>query len=169
MIREIKVNGQPVEVNTSLGWFIRYSETFGNDILPDILPLMEAIILGAIDLLEDTEDGLTITSILEGIRDGRFITAISMLAGLEMTTVLQIVWAMIKEADEDAPGFREWARRTEACYFDEIIPQLFWDISDTIISKKNMDRLRNALKEKSKANRENPEEIKTNTSASTPS
>ena len=164
MIKNIILNDQPVEINTAMGWLFRYRETFGNDILPDLLPLLESLVLAATDFLEDSEDGPTLSGLLAGIREGRFIQALAMLGGLETITILQIIWSMQKEANEETPGFREWTKQTDTCYLDEIIPELFWAICDTLVSKKKMERLRNAAgKLKTKP------DAKTTISPSTPS
>lgn len=169
MIKTIYLNEeQPVEIDTSMGWLLRYRETFGNDILPDLLPILEAITLAAIDLLDEAEsaENIGIDTVLDALRGGTLINAISMLGGLETTTLLQIVWAMHKEANEGAPGFRAWTKTVPAFYFDEVAPELFWAISDSAVSKKNMDKLKSKLK------KEAPEaktEKRTNTSTSTPS
>lgn len=149
MIKTIYLNeGQPVEIDTSMGWFIRYRETFGNDILPDLLPILEAITLAAIDLLDEAEsaENIGIDTVLDALRSGTLVNAIAMLGGLETTTLLQIVWSMHKEANEGAPGFKAWTKTVPAFYFDEVAPELFWAISDTVVSKKNMDKLKSKLK-----------------------
>lgn len=166
MIKSIYLTeGQPVEINTSMGWVLRYRETFGNDILPDLLPILEAVILAAVELIDESEDGkLSMQAAVDSIKEGGLIGAMSMLAGLEVKTALQIIWSMMKEADEpNVPGFDAWARSIDRVPFDEVGPVIFWAIADNFVSKKNMDKLRNGLGAKKE-----PEAPK-NTSTSTPS
>ena len=47
MKKTILIEDQPIEINSSLGWLFCYREQFGHDILPDLLPLLDAA-LGAL-------------------------------------------------------------------------------------------------------------------------
>lgn len=43
MKRTFDFEGIPVELNSSMGWFLIYREQFGHDILPDLMPAIDAV------------------------------------------------------------------------------------------------------------------------------
>lgn len=166
MIKSIYLNNEekPVEIDTSMGWFLVYRETFGRDILPDILPIIEAASLAAIDILDEA-DGKTpsVKTIIEAFRNGALIDALAVASSLEITTLLQIVWAMQKNADRMTPGFNEWAKGIEYFPVDELAPVLFFSMVDSMVSLKNARRLKKRIEE---ARSGKAEEAAKNTSTS---
>ena len=169
MIKSIYLNNEekPVEISTSMGWLLVYRETFGRDILPDILPIIEAASLAAIDILDEAEgETPSLKTIIEAFRNGALIDALAVAAGLEITTLLQIVWAMRRTADRRTPGFEEWAEGIENFPVDEIAPALFFAIVDSMVSGKNAKRLKKRIQE---TQHEEEDEAAKNTSTSTKS
>ena len=88
-----------------------------------------------------TDDGLTFTQ-AEDITavwadGGRFYNA----AAIESVDLLNIVWAMAKNADEEIPEPREWFKQFDVFPVDVIAPAVFELIFKAMVSTKNLKRL----------------------------
>lgn len=148
MIKTIRINKeQSVELNGSAGWFLIYREYFGHDILPDIMPILESGLTMAVNLLQGVgikNDGTVEAStrqIVESIDDSVLTDLFINLSGLETVTVMQIVWAMAKNADEDIPNLKAWLNQFDCFPLDEILPKTVRLIIDSTVSAKNAKRL----------------------------
>lgn len=148
MIKSIKINkDQSVELNGSAGWFFVYRESFGHDILPDIMPIIESGLTMAVNLLQGIgvgADGSVDASprqIVESIDDSVLNDLFINLSGLESTTIMQIVWAMAKNADDDIPSLRTWLNQFDVFPLDDILPKAVRLIIDSTVSAKNARRL----------------------------
>lgn len=143
MIKSINLSeDKSVEVNSSAGWLFVYRETFGRDILPDILPIVESAIAGIVGLLEEAGESITVESIVTAMRSDSMIDAIAKFSTMEFVTIIQIFWAMAKNADKTLPSVETWANDLEEFPLDIIIPELFNVISASMVSSKNLKRLR---------------------------
>ena len=143
MIKEINISeNQKIKLNASLGWVLRYRAQFGHDILPDLLPMLESglvLVGGAMDESGELEwrkllDFDTVSS------------AMISFAGAELTTALNIIWAMAKNADESIPAPFEWANQFENFPLDKIIPEVLDAVINTVVSEKNRKRLGKLVK-----------------------
>lgn len=158
MIRKVHLNeGQTVEINTSAGWLLIYRETFGKDILPDLMPIVEAVFTSLIEILEDADpesisrDGKIVvdtSSIIGSAMSGAFTNTIAALSTLEFTTIIQILWSLAKNADNKVPNdIASWINQFDTFPVDTITAELFSAISDSMISSKNVRRLKEMLQE----------------------
>ena len=136
MIKTIDIEGQPVEINSSLGWLFCYREQFGHDILPDLLPLLDAA-LGALSEIYDGEEEINIFEKLDEDTVNRIITSLST---LEVLTVTNILWAMAKNAGETKQPF-EWVNEFNVFPFDTVVPEVFRVLIESSVSSKNLKRL----------------------------
>ncbi len=144
MIKTIKLNkDQSVTLNSAAGWFLVYREQFGRDILPDIMPMIEGILTAGINALKNVEGSkLTIEAVDNEVLMDFFINV----SGLEFVTIMQIVWAMAKTADDDIDPPEKWFNQFDVFPFDLIVPKVFRLIIDSSVSAKNAKRLLNLLK-----------------------
>ena len=136
MIKTIQINNQPIDINTSLGWLFCYREQFGHDILPDLLPLLEAALNGIADIYGDEEE----INLIEKLNDETISQIIVSLSTLEVLTVANIMWAMCKNAGETKKP-EEWLNSFDVFPMDIIVPQLFRSIIESSVSSKNSKRL----------------------------
>lgn len=143
MIKTIRINEQPVEINTSAGWTFVYRETFGRDILGELMPILEAIVVAIPQMAEvDGEDvDISTATLVRGLQDGTLLDSIAVLSTLEFTTVLQIFWALAKNADKSIPNVDEWVNQFEILPLDEVLPELLLAIAGGLTSSKNLERL----------------------------
>lgn len=138
MIKKVAISkGQSIELSSSLGWLITYKEQFGHDILPDIMPLIESGLTASIKILQSGSGGDLISSIDDEILTDAFIN----LSGLELTTILQIVWAMAKKANPEIDSPEDYFDQFERFPVDLIIPVVVKMIVNSMVSSKNAKRL----------------------------
>lgn len=138
MIKKVAISkGQSIELSSSLGWLITYKEQFGHDILPDIMPLIESGLTASIKILQSGSGGDLISNIDDEILTDVFIN----LSGLELTTILQIVWAMAKKANPEIDSPEDYFDQFERFPVDLIIPVVVKMIVNSMVSSKNAKRL----------------------------
>ena len=146
MIKTIEFEGQKVDLNTSAGWLFAYKNRFGHDIFPDMMPIIESVVGALASLLESGETELNAGNV-KGLMDDDTITdAFIKLAGMEITTVYQVLWAMAYNADKSIGGPEDFFNSFEKFPLDVIIPELFTAIVESSVSSKNGMRLLKALK-----------------------
>lgn len=138
MIKTIMIEDQPLEINSSLGWLFCYREQFGHDILPDLLPLLEAAVNAINDVYGDEAD------IMDKLDEDVISKIIVSLSSLEVLTVCNILWAMAKNAGEKKTP-QEWLNSFDVFPLDTITPQLFWAIVYSSASSKNLQSLINKI------------------------
>ena len=126
-----------------------YRGQFGRDILPDILPLISAGVDIAINMLGESE-GETVQEKIANMDSDKVESAMLSLAGLELTTFLQIVWAMNanarKKSGEEIVPFDEWVEHQEEFPVDLIVPAVAGMLTKSMVSSKNLKRLQDLVK-----------------------
>lgn len=163
MIKNINLDSKhSVEVNSSAGWLLIYRSQFGHDILPDLMPALETMLGLVTSVLEDIEsnDGNSsdIKDIIKSF-DKELLSDISFnLSTLEIITIINIFWAMAKNADRDIPAPEVWVNQFDNFPFDVIAPAIFDVIMKSFISSKNLKRLKEMMKQ-------NPFQLKSSSSA----
>ena len=127
MRKTIKLeNKKEIKINTSWNWAYIYQEYFGHDIIPDLVPAIDAFlkmfteIINGDDVAEENFD----------------------LYGLEITTLTNLVWALAKNADDDIPEVNEWLDSFDRFPLDIIIPAVIEALADSMISTKKAKLLR---------------------------
>lgn len=146
MIKTIEFEGQKVELNTSAGWLFVYRNRFGRDIFPDLMPIIESVVGAIATMLENGEAEVTPDSMKKLMNDDTITDAFIKLAGMEITTVYQVLWAMAYNADKSIGGPEDFFNSFEKFPLDVIIPELFTAIVESSVSSKNGERLLNGLK-----------------------
>lgn len=148
MIKTVKLNSnQSIELNGSMGWFLVYREAFGHDILPDIMPILESGLSMAVSVLQGIgvdKDGRIkggVGDVVENIDDGVLSDLFINLSGLEASTILQVVWAMAKNADDGTPPLLAFLNQFDVFPLDVIMPKVIRLIIDSTVSSKNAKRL----------------------------
>ena len=132
MIRTIMIEDQPIEINSSLGWLFCYREQFGHDILPDLLPLLEAAAGAVSDFYEENGVAKIDNAALEKM--------VMSLSTLEVLTIVNILWAMARNAGDKRTPL-EFANSFDPFPFETVAPDLFWTIVKSCSSSKNLQSL----------------------------
>ena len=152
MRRTIIIENHSIEVDTSMGWLFVYRSTFGHDVLPDLMPLVEAALAGLAEIFGSKvireDHTIDPEKVLELMDADALVEMLIKMAGMEMTTVLQIFWAMAKNAHRDLPPAEIFYAGLERFPMDEIIPGLFYAIVDSSVSSKNASSLLAKLRER---------------------
>ena len=146
MIRTIEFDGQAIEVNSSAGWLFAYRNRFGHDILPDLMPIIESVLGAIASLIEESNGEANAETIRKAMNDDMLVDAFVKMAGMELTTVYQILWAMAYNADKSIKGPEEYFNGFDALPLDIIAPELFTAIVESSVSSKNAKRLLGGLK-----------------------
>lgn len=148
MERTISINEIDVTLNNNVNWFFIYKNQFGHDIVPTLMPLLATTINLAAGLLDETgkSENVQVRDILAIADSDAMINALIHLSGMEFTEVINIFWAMAKNADESIPEPSRWIRQFDVFPVDEIIPVLVEMIVSGVTSSKNLERVRNGLK-----------------------
>lgn len=146
MEKRIKIDSKTsMKLNNSVGWLFEYRDQFGRDIVPTLVPVLNAGIDLVFGVYQATGGKITKDSIMaidtDAIKD-----ALLEATAIESVDLLNIVWAMAKNADPDIEPPREWYRQFDAFPLDVIAPEVFELIFKGMVSTKNLKRLQ-SLKE----------------------
>ena len=148
MIKSIQFENDKIEINSSAGWLYAYRRQFGHDILPDIMPVIESILKAIAGVVEDSGGVINENTIAQAVENDSLIDAFVKMAGMELTTVYNIVWAMAYNKDKTIPDPEEYFNRFETLPVDVIMPEIFMAVVDSSVSSKNAQRLLAAMKSK---------------------
>lgn len=151
MIKTVKFSeDHSVELNGSMGWLFVYRAQFGRDILPELMPVIEAFMNIVVEALSSKEfegienvdiGDLSVEDIFKRLDSDVIGEALATLSGIELMTVIRIAWAMAKNADRKTEPPEKWANKFEVFPLDEIIPEIFSLILESSISTKNSQSL----------------------------
>lgn len=129
MKKTITIDGKKAfKINTSNRWLRIYRDTFGHDILPDLVPIIDTcleVIAGAF-----ADRDIDIDKIEEEIY------------ALEIVTLNNVVWALAKNADENIPDIEEWEDSFDKWTYDELVPQIAETLAQTYITEKKLKLLK---------------------------
>lgn len=128
MKKTIKLeNKKTIKIDTSWAWPYIYQEYFGHDVIPDLVPLIDTVIEAFTSLMngEDIDQ--------EGLSDRLYAT--------ESTTIINIIWALAKNADDDIPDVKEWAKQFDRAPLDIILPEVLTTLAQTMMSTKKAELL----------------------------
>ena len=145
MIKTINIGeGQSFEINSSNGWLYTYQEQFGHDVLPVLLPAVEALLQTFSEIMKDTESD-DVAEMLKKADSETISDAFITLAGMQLTTLTNIVWAMAKNAKDDIPSPKDWLNSFDVFPWDIVMPQTITAALEACISKKKYDSMRGIL------------------------
>lgn len=151
MIKKIKINeSQSVTINTNTGWLFVYKSAFGHDILPDLFPVLHGVGQAIAVMYDEDAKSLTLDKVMEAIRDGEMLGALSPFYQFELTNVISILWALAYNADKTIPPVEDWLEDKEID-FDLVVPELFEAIPDSMVSSKNVKWLKDLMKRKTES------------------
>lgn len=149
MKRTFDFEGIPVELNSSMGWFLIYREQFGHDILPDLMPAIDAVFGLVVDLVGDLDaDELSLETLLKKLDKDMVSEALATASQMGATTMVQVLWALAKNADNSIPGPLEWMNSFEIVPLDEVFMPVIYFIVDSCVSKKKAQGLMKGLKKR---------------------
>lgn len=145
MIKTISINEeQEITLSNNVGWLLVYKDQFGQDIVPSLIPILNA----GIDLVYSiytTTGGKLDKDTIAKLDTDVIEAAIYKLAGFEMVDFLNVVWAMAKNADDKIPEPRKWLNQFEVFPMDLMVPAVFDLLYKGMVSSKNSKRLQELI------------------------
>lgn len=147
MERTIRI-GEETEIRLSnnTGWLLEYRDQFGVDIVPSLVPVLNALVEIYGEIAKQTGDLKNAADLFKFVDVSTLQNAVIELSGLQVTDLINITWAMAKAADEDIEEPRRWVRGLETFPVDIIAPAVFELAVRGLVSTKNSQRLLDALK-----------------------
>ena len=93
-------------------------------------------------------DGKTddITEVLKAADSDTLSDMFITLSGMQLTTVLNIVWSMAKNAKYDIASPQEWVNSFDVLPWDIVVPQALSAALEACISKKKFEKIQETLK-----------------------
>lgn len=149
MIKSINMgNGQSLEINSSGGWLYVFQEQFGYDVLPLLMPALEAGLKAVGIAVQGTngKDKIEAAELLANFDDENISEIMQSFAGLQLTTMLNIVWAMAKNANDEIPEPKVFYNSFDEFPSDLVISEVVKQIINTTISKKNRAKIAARMK-----------------------
>ena len=148
MRKTISVSGKDLVLDNSIGWAFEYKDQFNIDIIQTIMPLVSGL-LGAIGAIVD-ETGktknITAKDIAPVLTSDAMTEAIIKISMLELTDIVNITWALAKNADDDIPDPRRWLKQFDEFPLDVILPEVAELIVSGLVSSKNLKSLEEVKK-----------------------
>ena len=148
MEKTIKLGEKDVKLNNSVSWALIYRDQFGHDVIPTLMPLLVStidIIGGLIREAGATSGKVGTENIANVIGSDAYVDAIVHMSALEVVDIMDITWAMAKNADDTISDPETWIKSLDVFPLDEVTPLLFDLISRGFMSSKNLTRLRTML------------------------
>lgn len=145
MEKKLKIGKQTLKLNNNVGWLFVYRDQFGRDIVPTIVPVINAGIDLVFGVYQSTGGKVSRDSIMQMDPD-TLKDALLEATAIEAVDLLNIVWAMAKNADEDIDPPRDWFNTFDTFPLDEIAPAVIDLLIKGLVSTKNLKRLQ-SLKE----------------------
>lgn len=129
-------------LSNNAGWLYEYRDQFGHDIVPDIMPIISAILKALKEL--STQSGKPVTEVIKSLDGDVIEDALIELAGLQSVDLINIVWSMAKCADDEIDEPRKWIRQFETFPLDVIVPKVWTLVLEGFVSSKNLKSLNGA-------------------------
>ena len=135
-------------------WMLYYQEQFERDIVPDLVPVLNAAIEAFFSVLKQVDivkvskmpKERAAKEIFDKVDPEALRDAIIEASAIDATTLLRITWALAKTADEDIPDdLITWSRSLEDLTLDTIAGEVFALVFKAMLSGKNSKRLRGAI------------------------
>lgn len=145
MEKKIKIGKQSLKLNNNVGWLFVYRDQFGRDIVPTLVPILNAGIDLVYGVYQSTGGKITRDSIMK-MDPYTLKDALLEATAIESVDLLNIVWSMAKNADEEIDPPREWFSQFDTFPLDEIAPAVLELLLKGLVSTKNLRRLQ-SLKE----------------------
>lgn len=141
MIKNIKISkDESLTLSNNIGWLFIYRDQFGRDIVPTIVPVLNAGIDLIFTIYKATGGNID-KDVLDKLDADDITAALWSASGIEAVDLLNIIWAMAKNADDSIEEPRTFFARFDAFPIDLIMPAAFELLYKGMISGKNLKRL----------------------------
>lgn len=135
-------------LDNNIGWMIAYKEQFGRDIVPALIPVLNAGIDLAYGVVQSIKPGAKADlETIKNIDPDALHDAVLQASAIEAVDLINITWALAKNADDDIREPREWVKQFEGFPLDVIGAAVFDLVFKSMISTKNWNRLRKSVED----------------------
>ena len=142
MEKVISIGGVDVKLSNNVAWTMEYRDQFGQDILPVIIPLAEAIMETVASVISESgTDKLSMEGIAEAVQGRAIDIFVPMMQMSFEDLVINVLWSMAKAADEDIDPPKRWVRQFDTFPLDIIVPEVLDLVKTGFASSKNSARL----------------------------
>lgn len=143
MEKVIKIGKQEVKLSNNVAWLMEYKDQFGKDATQELIPLVATMIETLGSGLTAYQNGeINLEALSEAIEGRAFELLVPIYQSELSTTLINIIWAMAKAADETIDPPKKWVRQFDSFPFDVVGPEV-WDlVVKGFVSSKNLKRLR---------------------------
>lgn len=137
MIKTVNLEGKEITLSNNLAWATIYKDQFSHDIVPDVMPILSAILRVINDVTQYTDVGTLIKTIdFSTLQEG-----LIELCAFQLTDLINLVWAFCKAYDDDTEPPEKWIRQFDEFPLDIIAPAVFELLTKGLISSKNLKSL----------------------------
>lgn len=142
MIKTVKLNEEKeLTLSNNLAWATIYKDQFGHDIVPDVMPILSAIIR----LFAGVEQYQDVKEMLKRIDFDAVQTALIELCAFQFVDFVNLVWAFSKAYDDNIDPPDKWVRGFDEFPLDIIAPAVFELLTKGLISSKNLQSLQRMI------------------------
>lgn len=138
MIKTIKLNDEKeLTLSNNLAWATIYRDQFGHDIVPDVMPILSAVLR----LINEVKDYTDVNEIIKTVNFDTLQDTLIELCAFQFTDFINLVWAFAKAYDENTEAPEKWVRQFDEFPLDIIVPAVFELLTKGMISSKNLKSL----------------------------
>lgn len=139
MVKTVKLNEEKeLTLSNNLAWATIYKDQFGHDIVPDIMPILSAVLRIVKELNDYTGD---ITEALKAVEFSSIQETLIELCAFQFNDLINLVWAFNKAADDSIEPPEKWVRQFDEFPLDIVVPAVFELLTKGLISSKNLTSL----------------------------
>ena len=142
MEKIINIGDKEIKVSNNVAWVMEYRDQFNKDVMESMMPIMTTLIETVSTIISESgKTSIDVNDIAEAVRGRAFeITLPLMQLGLT-DSVVNVVWAMAKAADDSIDPPKKWVRQFDEFPLDVIVPEVGGMILKGFASSKNLERL----------------------------
>lgn len=138
MIKTIKLNDEKeLTLSNNLAWATIYRDQFGHDIVPDVMPILSAVLR----LINEVKDYTDVNEIIKTVNFDTLQDTLIELCAFQFTDFINLVWAFAKAYDDNTEAPEKWVRQFDEFPLDIIVPAVFELLTKGMISSKNLKSL----------------------------
>lgn len=138
MIKTIKLNDEKeLTLSNNLAWATIYRDQFGHDIVPDVMPILSAVLR----LINEVKDYTDVNQLIKTVNFDTLQDTLIELCAFQFTDFINLVWAFAKAYDDNTEAPEKWVRQFDEFPLDIIVPAVFELLTKGMISSKNLKSL----------------------------
>lgn len=143
MEKIIKIGKQEVRLNNNVAWTMEYRDQFGKDIVPALMPILASLMEGVSTIISESgSNEVTMADIADAVQGRSMDVLLPMFQVEFVDTIINVIWAMAKAADENIEPPKRWVRQFEEFPLDVVVPAVYELVLKGFVSSKNLKRLK---------------------------